>query len=274
MRNNYLSIPATAAAIAVFTLASTPAKANSTTTYLGLDDGNFGLINTETREFTSIGYTEIFYDIAIFESHKGYGITSQGFLYEIDLLDASTSLIGDTGTRINSLGFDDSGNLLGFGGSQWSNFYRISTVSAGLELLSTIQGFRSSGDVVFDGNKFYMTSTSVYGDKLFSINSDGTDAIEVGLLKIGSDKAYGLSYEDGRLLGFTSGNEIIEINKLTGEATSVGEISGLTDTTLGAATLVTTTASEEGAQLIPEPGMLLGLGMIAGLKLYRGRYRS
>ncbi|WP_139240433.1 hypothetical protein [Geitlerinema sp. PCC 9228] len=228
-----------------------PSPAAAVTSFLGSNTGDFGIVDTDTGTFTSIGNTEPFFDIAVDNPTLGFGITGNGDLYSINLEDASTNLIGNTGlflNVLNGLGFDDSGNLFATGGS---GFYRIDLETGNAILVSNIDGFISSGDIAFDGTQFFATSANPTNNTLFSFNSDGSNQTQIGA--IGFPNVFGLTYQEENLFGFTSNGEILSIDTTTGTGTNINTIAGVRGQIFGAA-----------PQAVPGPATVLG-SFVAGV---------
>lgn len=232
-------------------------SAQAASSFVSTSTGDFVRVDTETGAFSIIGNTgHAFFDVAVLDDYTGYGVSEAGNLFSIDLATASTSLVGDLGRFVNSLGFDDSGNLFGAGGD---SFFKVNIASATTSLISVIDNFESSGDLAYDGSKFFLTSHGINDDDLFSINADGTAVNRIG--DIGFTGVYGLTFQDNSLLGFTDDNKVLEIDQNTGGATELVSLSGVAGDVFGAAPASTSAA-------VPESGMafgLMGLG-VAGLR--------
>lgn len=224
--------------------------------FLSTSDGKVGTVDTATGSFTQVLSGPQFTDIALSEANDFFGITF-GQLFKVDVGGGSTSLIGNLGATLNALGFGGDGNLYGAGGS---GFYKINTTTGAATLVSTISGFGSSGDIVFDplNNRFLATSLWAGSDKLFSIALDGT-ATQIG--NLGFSNVYGLFFENGTLFGYTANRQQIKIDLGTGAGILDKNLTGLSGQIYGAASLPSTGPSTS----VPEPGTLLGLFGIAAL---------
>lgn len=242
-------------------------SANAATSYLGSSSGDFGTVDTDTGVFTKIGTTPQFSDIAILDETTGFGVTISGLFYSIDLVTAATTFLGNTGTFINGLGFDDSGNLFGTGGS---GFYGIDVATGAASLIDNIVGFSSSGDLAYDGSKFFLSSTSGGGpgDTLFSINADGTGETNIG--GIGFSSVFGLTYQDEMLFGFTANGDILNIDTTTGAGTDAGNVAGIGGQIFGAAP-ESDLGSTPDPESTPEPAGLLGLLALSSLAVAKRR---
>lgn len=258
---NTLSLLAVVSAAGISLCSALPAQA--ATAFLGSSKGDFGTVDTDTGAFTSIGNTVDveFFDIATYNATLGYGVTGRGDFYSINLADASTTLIGNIGRGafINGLGFDNSGNLFGTGGNQ---LYSIDLGTGVANSVATIRGFRSSGDIAFDGSKFFATSRSRSrgrrgrggrSDTLFSFDSEGNNLTKIG--SIGFEDVYGLTYQEGTLFGFTDNKKILTINTTTGKGTKIAKIDGIEGRVFGAAP----------QQEVPEPASILGTAAAFGM---------
>ena len=233
----------------------TTLPAQAVTTFLGSSTGDFGTVDTDTRTFTSIGSTVTFFDIATASPTLGYGMTGFEEFYSIDLETASTNFIGRNSFLdfINGLDFDNSGNLFGTG---YSELYNINLETGAASLVAFIRGFDSSGDIAFDGNKFFATSTSPVSDTLFSFNSDGSNQTQIG--SIGFEGVYGLTYQEDTLFGFTADKDILTIDTTTGAGTDIGDVLGIRGQVYGAA---------ESIETVPEPASIVGTAVALGMAI-------
>ncbi|MBP0020452.1 MAG: PEP-CTERM sorting domain-containing protein [Cyanobacteria bacterium SBLK] len=218
------------------------------TAYLGSSSGSFGTVDTTTGIFTQIGTTPQFFDIAVANSTLGYGVTGLGELYSINLANASTTLIGNTGVSVNGLGFDDSGNLFATG---TSSFYSIDLGTGAASQIASISGFSSAGDIAFDGGQFFATSSS---GNLFSFNADGTNQTNIGAIGFGD--VWGLTYSQGELFGYTASGDILTIDMTTGAGIDIGNVIGLSGRIYGSAPT---------SESVPEPTSILGAAAAFGL---------
>lgn len=242
-------------------------SAQAAVSFVGTSTGDFGRVDTITGEFSLIGNTGVeFFDIAALDDSTGFGVTEDGGFFSINLADASTSLLGRFDTFfVNSLGFDDSGNLFGAGGD---GFFKIDFDTVTAELVAVIDGLDGSGDIAFDGSKFFLTSNkSSNTDALFSINADGTNQTKIG--NIGFDGVYGLTFQDNSLLGFAENNQLLEIDTSSGAGVKVADLSGVNGDIFGAAPATVIPDTPDDPTAVPEPSMalaLVGLGVAAARK--------
>ncbi|NEO53115.1 MAG: hypothetical protein F6K54_08490 [Okeania sp. SIO3B5] len=234
---------------------STPiASAQAGTFYVSTSRSQVGVIDDLTGFYTQLASTPRFTDIALDPLDELWGITFSQ-LYSVNLDAGTYNYVGNLGASLNALGFTDDGALYGSGGS---GFYSVDTSSGAASLISSISGFSSSGDIVFDAarNLFWATSS---GDSLWSITQDGT-ATKVG--NIGYSAVYGLAFGDnGTLFGYTANGNQLALNLATGAGTFVRQISGLNsgENIWGAASEPDATAPVS----TPEPSVLAGFAVIA-----------
>ncbi|MDY6939019.1 MAG: PEP-CTERM sorting domain-containing protein [Cyanobacteriota bacterium] len=218
--------------------------------FLNLDNGDIGTIDTSTGVFTPfIIDAPTFLDVAIDSSNNLFGITSVGDLYDIDLSTNENTPIDNLELFINGLGFDEENILYGTG---LSGFYSIDTLTGTALQVSSISGFNSSGDLVYDSDleQFFATSSSGSTDDLWSIEKDGTATL-IG--DIGFNNVFGLFFENGTLFGYTENRQQISIDMTTGIGTFDKSISGTNGQIFGATSSISSTSS------VPEPSITLGL---------------
>lgn len=213
-------------------------KNNRNNALISTNDGQIGIINTLTGEFTKLASTsQNWTDIALSSDNKLFGITSTG-LYQIDSNSGNVSLIGNLGkSNLNALGIAPNNELYATGGS---NFYKIDSKTGTASLIANLgSNFSSSGDIVFDPVRSLFWATSNLGgtDTLFSITLSGT-ATRLG--NTGFRGVYGLFLDEaGNLLGFTSDGKQIAINKDTGVGTLQKTVSNLGSSIGGSAQNIT-----------------------------------
>lgn len=213
-------------------------KDNRNNALISTNNGQIGIINTLTGEFTKLASTsQNWTDIALSSDNKLFGITSTG-LYQIDSNSGNVSLIGNLGTsNLNALGVAPNNELYATGGS---NFYKIDSKTGTASLIANLgTNFSSSGDIVFDPVRSLLWATSNSGgtDTLFSITLSGT-ATKLGNTGFGG--VYGLFLDEAsNLLGFTSDGKQIAINKDTGVGTLQKTVSNLSSSILGSAQNIT-----------------------------------
>jgi len=226
------------------------------TFYVSTNGNEVGEVDELTGSYTQVALTPTFTDIALSPKEQLFGITFSQ-LYSVDLDSGINNYVGNLGKSLNALGFSNDGILYGAGGS---NFYSIDTSSGAASQISSISGFSSSGDIVFDAARdlFWATST---GDSLWSIKRDGVGT-KIG--DIGYGAVYGLAFGDDKtLFGYTADQDQLAINLGTGTGTFVRKISGLNSQQIwGAASEPDATAT---ATRVPEPTMILGLLFVGTL---------
>lgn len=231
-----------------------PARAGSF--YISTDWGQVGVLDDTSGDYTRLAWTPSMTDIALDAGGQLWGITYSS-LYAVDLDAGTYSNVGAVGANLNALGFTDDGILYGAGRS---GFYQIDTNSGAASLKSTLAGFLSSGDIVFDAARDLFWATS-QGDTLWTITRDGVGT-RVG--NIGYRSVYGLAFgDDDTLYGYTSRGTQLALNLETGAGTFVREVSHEGDI-WGAASDPGATAPPEPVST-PEPSVLLGLASVAAL---------
>jgi Domain of unknown function (DUF4114) len=235
-----------------------------------------GTIDSSGKYFSlaSAGSAHVLTDIAFAPNGQFYGIgtdktpASLDLLYRIDpRLDRSqqvqlVGVIKDTNgnnlsSQIASLEFAADNKLYGIGyAAEGAKFYQIDVQTNIATNLATLpQGFLIGGDLVYDApnQRFLATSldaTNTSSDALWQIPlTNPAQATKIGLT--GFTDVYGLSFEGGKLSGFTAqivpngtGATQISINPITGKGTFDRSITGTQTFGIGgAATILTTNAS-------------------------------
>lgn len=243
---------------------SVPNSAKSATFYVSTSSGQIGEVNDVTGEYSSLISSPAFTDIALSPEGDLWGVTFSS-VYSVDLESGVSKVIGSPGGSLNALGFTDDGQLYAIGGNR---FYSLNTTTGNKSLVSSIERFSSSGDIVFDAarNLFWATSQ---GDSLWSITLDGI-ATRKG--NIGHYGVYGLSFgDDNTLFGYTSRGLQLALNLNTGSGSVVQTVSGLRGSIWGAASEPDATAPDNPVST-PEPSLLGGLAIMAmmlGHKYYQ-----
>lgn len=232
-------------------------------TYLSDSDGNLYFYDIDTNTYTLIGNSGYgpWYDIALNPlTGMLYGVTYPGSLYSINTSDGSANCIGSTGSFINGLAFDNSGNLYGSG---YTHLYTID-LSNGSATQVAYTGYNSSGDIAFDeyGN-IYMTANDNWtesSDRLIYYDFSDNSVSEIG--EIGYYGVYGIGFSGDTLYGFTAGKETITIDTGTGGGTLVFNNG------------ITAYGADTTAAPVPEPStvLLLGLGLICMAGYGRKRF--
>lgn len=227
--------------------------------YTATHSGQFASVDTETGSYTELFFgEESLGDIAIDANGNLWGSSYSG-LYQIDMKSGLSTRMGDTPYMVG-LGFDDGGTLFGAAGS---DFYSIDTVTGSHSLVSSIGGFTSSGDVVYDASLglFWATSVTDSGtDSLWQIAKDGISK-EIG--NTGYGAVYGLAFgDDGTLFGYTGDGTQISLNLETGAGTFESQLAGVSGTIWGAASDPTDGSEPDltpEPQSTPEPSAILGI---------------
>jgi Domain of unknown function (DUF4114) len=263
------------AGVGNYTLTMTDAgRATSIITPLTARDNGDGTTQTDVgtvgpnSELFSLASSKLtdktkLFDIALTADNKLYGIgpnsLGQDTLYAIDPGLATSDQVKSIGTVKDSTGaiLSNTINALDFGAGK---LYAISKTLDKLYTIdptttvATVAGdlpatFDSSGDLVYDatGSRFLATSTdTATGDALWSIPV-ASPATPTKLGNIGFTGVTGLSFNNGQLIGFTSGNpaavgDRIVIDIPTGNGTAQDKVGDgatpqLTNGVSGAATI-------------------------------------
>ncbi|MGB3263393.1 MAG: hypothetical protein WBA89_05495 [Microcoleus sp.] len=200
-------------------------------------DGKIGTVDGTSGNFSQIATSNLnFSDIALSNSGELFGITF-GSLYKIDRNLGSASLVGSfslgSSVLLNALEFAN--NILY--AADFSNLYTIDTSTGAATLAANLGSeFDSSGDLVFDAanNRFLATSLGTNSDSLFSVSLTG-QATKIG--DIGFTNVFGLSLENGNLIGFTENRKRITINSTTGTGTFDKNLTGISGSIGGASSI-------------------------------------
>ncbi|VXD24081.1 Putative exosortase, PEP-CTERM interaction domain protein (modular protein) [Planktothrix serta PCC 8927] len=230
----------------------TPSEKKSLS-FLSTHNRQVGTIDLSTGVFTKIADTPRFHDIALSENGKLFGVSTNSQLYSIDQSSGVSSLIGNLGVRFSSLGFSSNNVLYGASGS---GFYTVDIMTGAASLVSSIPGFNSVGDIVFDpkNNQFLASSTSVNSgsNSLFSIDLTGSGK-KIG--DIGFNNVIGLFFDNETLFAYTLDRKQLIINSETGVGTLDKNVTGVNGLISGAASLPSTGSKTS----VPEPSSMLGL---------------
>ncbi len=249
--------------VGLLTLSTTSASA--ATFYVSTSGGQVGEVNQSTGNFAQVASGIVYTDIALSQTGDLFGIDFQT-LYKIDTQLGTGYLVGSLGASLNGLGFTNSNDLYGTGGS---GFYKVNAQTGQASLVSTISGFNSSGDIVYDPTTNRFLATSV-GDSLWSIKTDGT-ASKIG--NIGFVDVYGLAFDDnGTLFGYTANRQQIAIDINTGVGIFKQNVVGTNGEIWGSASSPSTGSAPKS---VPEFSSALGLlafGLVGGA--VRRRYRK
>jgi hypothetical protein len=220
------------------TLSLASVASAGSTLWIGDSQGNLGTVDTATGATTVIGNMgNVMTDIAFDPTGHLFGITSTA-LYSINTTTAASALVGSFGsqaayssTTINSLVFDNSGNLYAAG----SALFKITPSNGQVAFQgfgpNFIGGFHSSGDLAFAGGKLYL-SDDYYGyDRLLVVDpnnpSSSSTTYPVNYPYSGSyltngatyyQNVMGLASPDSINLYGVDGTTILNINKSTGAA--------------------------------------------------------
>lgn len=240
-----------------------------------------GTIGPSGKYFSlaSAGSAHVLTDIALAPNGQFYGIgadktpANRDQLYRIDpRLDRSqqVQLVGvikdangnSLSSKIASLEFAADNQLYGIGyAAEGAKFYQIDVQTNIATNLATLpQSFLIAGDLVYDAanQQFLATSldaTNTSSDALWQIPlANPAQANKIGLT--GFTDVYGLSFEGGKLSGFTAqivpngtGATQISINPTTGKGTFDRSITGTQTFGIGGATTILTTDASSGLVL-------------------------
>ena len=203
-------------------------------------DGKIGTVDGTSGNFSQIATSNLdFSDIALSNSGELFGITL-GDLYKIDRNLGSASLVGNFGGSsfpLNALEFAN--NTLYAAGT--SKLYTIDTSTGVATLVANLgSDFNSSGDLVFDAtnNRFLATATGTISDSLFSVSLTG-QSTKIG--DIGFTNVFGVSFENGNLIGFTEDRKRITISSTTGIGTFDKNLTGVSGSIGGASSIPSAT---------------------------------
>ena len=172
-----------------------------------------------------------------------YGTDSgTGNLYRISTVDASLSLVGNTGTGfLGGLEFAPDGRLFGFTLGTTPNLYQINPLTAAASLIGPLNiGFVFEGGLAFapNGTAYGVNQGSDTAANLFTLNLTTGQATIIGTLSGGSHDINGLGWRsDGNLVGLDRvSNSLLIINPATAVvsplaplAPTVGGVGGMTD---------------------------------------------
>ncbi len=223
-----------------------PAQAESLPLWGNDSLNNLYVVDIETRNATLVSQTDVlFYDIAFDSSGELYGVSGEEELYQIDPFSGATTLVGDVGTRTNSLVFGPDGTLWSAGVDA---LYTVDTETGAAAFAVDLAPFDSAGDLAFDnqGNLLLATLQGM----LLRIDTEVGSFVTLG--EIGFPNVLGLTRADnGNLFGFTSGNQLLGVDQNAGAAENLGTITAL-DFTPGQ-----TYGSSFSNVVLPEPGTLL-----------------
>jgi hypothetical protein len=240
-------------------------------TFVSTNDGKIGKIDPTTGAFTQVASGNVaFTDIAISDSGKLYGINFSE-LFEVDLNTGTYSSIGFFGGAIdgdmNALTFGANNTLYGAKGDRIYSF-NLQT-GAATPMLPT-PGFSSSGDLVFDAANNRLLATSKGGmngsDRLYSI--DLTNSTYLVLGDLGFKDVFGLTFENGNLMGYTSDRQQISIDSTTGKGTLLRDVTGTNSEIWGATYQPSSNnGGNDPGKKVPEPSTILGLLAVAAIRV-------
>jgi len=229
------------AKILIATLAlALSASANAAFITISTSDGGIYDVDTGTgiaTELIAAGGPAMT-DLARDASGNLWGVTF-GNLYSIDTSNSSATFTnkGSLGINtMNALTFDANDNLFGASYDN-TNLYSINTTTGAAHDLGSGSEV-SSGDLAFDaaGTLFLAADTSPNDTLVIVDPGNGGTTYLTGGGDMGHDYAYGLAFVDTVMYGVSSAGVLYTINTGTGEATSLGAITGITGAIYGATT--------------------------------------
>ncbi|MEF9995647.1 MAG: PEP-CTERM sorting domain-containing protein [Burkholderiaceae bacterium] len=228
--------------------------------------GSIDTVDVATGVRTAVGNTGVGFmtDLAFSPTGELYG-TSFTDLYKINTLTGAATLIGSTGRFSNALVFGADGTLYAqdYGGG---TLFKINTTTGAGTVIGS-NGYVSSGDLAFIGSDLYLSAQSGPNDVLVKLDPLTGAGTLVG--DIGYGAVFGLATPDNINLYGLSGNNILNVNPLTG----VGTLS-TTMTPPDYEAYGTTFFREAGAVPEPESLGLILLGMLATTTALRRRRQS
>ncbi len=223
--------------------------------WLGDSSGQLGTVDIATGSVNLIGNMgTTMTDIAFDPNGNLWGITFNS-LYKIDKMTATSTFVGNLGTSVNSLVFDSSGTLY----TANSSLYTINTTTGTASLIGNGgASYSSSGDLAFIGGDLFLSSTG--GDSLIKLDTNNGSGALIG--NIGFSGVFGLTSPNGIDLFGMSGVNVLSINPLSGNGTSILDYSGQ-----GLGTAFGAAFTEAAVVPVPAAVWLFGSGLIALLGL-------
>lgn len=191
--------------------------------FIGDGQGNLGTVDIATGSVHVIGNMgHAMTDIAFDPVGNLYGITETDF-YSIDRDTGISTWIGSLGVNdANALVFASDGTLYaaGFAGTQ---LYVVNKSTGQAKAIGNIgPGFRSSGDMAFNGGNLYL---SAIGDQLVKIDLTNLyNSRAIG--NMGFHDVLGLATGDDGVLYGNAGTQIFSIDTATGAGTFIYDYRG------------------------------------------------
>lgn len=198
--------------------------------------GTVSLFDEVTGGITSVSTGLQLTDIARFPNGDVYG-TTFGSLYRINVSNGTSTPVGSHGLSLNALSTGPGGFLYGIP-SGGGAVYRLDPNTAKATLIGNLNGFQSSGDLIYDdrSSQFFATATgSSTSDNLFAfqLTPSGQVSSSRQIGSVGFEDVWGLSIINGVLRGYTGDREI-SIDPGTGRGSFIRQISGLSASLGGA----------------------------------------
>lgn len=257
-----LSVCATLVAFLSLISATQPSVVNAQSRiWIAGSGGGLGSVELETGVVHYSGDLQYeLLDIAFSPEGVLYGI-SEDFVFTVNKDDASLSFVGEHGLGVitNALIFDSSGNLYS-AAYDTTLLYSIDPNSGVGSTIGDI-GYKSSGDLAFQDDILYMTTTD---NNLIQVDPGSGAGTLIG--PTNHPSIWGMAKnDDGQMYG-VSGYRILTIDTATAETVQISNYQGdILGSGLGA-------AFEFEATAVPEPSSVAIFCLVgAGLLLRRRR---
>ena len=197
--------------------------ASSTIFYVTDDMGQLASVDVAAKSVTIIGNTGVVLNDIAFDAKGNLFGVSNDSLYRIDPITATATPVGALGIAgPTSLEFGDNGLLY----TANSALYTVNAAD-GVPKLVGNGGvpYDSSGDLIYLGNKLYLTSKyNPSSDILVTLDTSTGVATAVG--PIGFVDVFGLATNDNVTLYGFSGTKVIKIDPVTGAGTLFWDMNG------------------------------------------------
>jgi hypothetical protein len=274
------------AAVALLLLLASP-SAWAGTFYVVDNNHDFGTVDLGTGVFTHIAFTgPIFDSLTVTPDGTLYGHAADLHLYTINPANGSTTQVG-TATApapIWGLAAQSNATLLGFSEVFPPNYYSVPANGAAPTLLGNFGnggafGFLGTGTLAFGPGGTLYWNARLSGDAqstFFSVNPANGNLTHIGT-NLGSD-VLSLVSDGTTLYGIdtnaTDNPMIYTVDPVTGQATGIGHVTGLTaGVPENAVAFAPSPAPEPATLTLALVGLPL-LGAAAGYRRLRGRRRA